>query len=42
MAPSVVPEPLASKNLQEIIFTVQFTPTTPMPLLPTAPMVPAT
>ena len=41
-APAVVPKPSAPMNLMATIFTSQFTPTTPMPLLPTAPIVPAT
>ena len=39
---SAVPEPLASKNLIAAILAFQFTPTTPSPLFPTAPIVPAT
>src|SRR5215467_2100723 len=42
MAPSVVPCPLASKNLQDISLTFQLTPTTPTLLFPTAPIVPPT
>ena len=42
MAAAMLPYPSASKNLQGISLTFQLTPTTPTPLLPTAPMVPAT
>ena len=34
--------PLGSENLRAIMLATQLTPVTPMPLLPTAPMVPAT
>ena len=42
MAAAMVPLPSASNILHGISRTFQLTPTTPMPLLPTAPMVPAT
>src|SRR5262245_64953673 len=37
-----VPLPVASRNLDAMMLVVQLTPTTPVPLLPSAPMVPAT
>src|SRR5713226_2434377 len=40
IAPSVVPDPPAFRNLAPMILAVQFTPATPMLLFPTAPMVP--
>ena len=42
IALATVPVPLASRNLDAIIVVVQFTPATPTPLLPTAPIVPET
>src|SRR5208283_5313950 len=42
IAPPTSPPPWASKNLQGRIWTCQFTPLTPTPLLPTAPIVPET
>ena len=42
IASAVVPLPVAARNLQAMIRTVQLTPTTPTPSLPTAPIVPAT
>ena len=42
MAPEVDPLPVASRNFRAMIWTFQFTPVTPMPLLPAAPIVPAT
>src|SRR5258706_12259003 len=42
IAPSTVPEREASRNFRAISETDQFTPATPTPLLPTAPMIPAT
>ena len=41
-APLVEPLPLAPKNFRAIIFVVHATPLVPMPLFPTAPIVPAT
>src|SRR5919198_6501725 len=41
-ASAVVPEPCALRNLTGMIRTFQFTPATPTPLLPAAPIVPAT
>src|SRR5216684_5384416 len=40
MASAVVPVPVASRNLLPMMLAVQFTPTTPVPLFPTAPIVP--
>src|SRR5262245_48531010 len=37
-----VPLPIESRNFDAIILVVQFTPTTPRALLPSAPIVPAT
>ena len=37
-----VPEPLSGRNFSATNCTAQFTPATPSPLLPMAPMVPAT
>ena len=42
MASAVVPEPLAPMNFRAMSDTSQLTPATPTPLLPTAPIVPAT
>ena len=42
IASAVVPEPEALRNLHAMRRTVQLTPTTPRPLFPTAPIVPAT
>ena len=42
IASDVLPLPLELRNFSPIMLAVQFTPTTPKPLLPTAPMVPAT
>src|SRR5258708_6169590 len=42
MASLMSPNPCESKNLQGRICTFQFTPTTPTPLLPTAPRIPDT
>src|SRR5262245_51701533 len=42
MASEVLPEPLESRNLTAMMLAVQLTPATPLPLLPTAPIVPAT
>ena len=42
MALAVVPPPPALKNLSPMMLAVQLTPTTPTPLLPSAPMVPET
>ena len=42
IASAVVPLPFASRNLMPISWVVQLTPTTPMPLFPTAPIVPET
>ena len=41
-AASVVPPPKAFRNLQGMMRTDQFTPTTPTPLFPVAPIVPDT
>ena len=41
-APLVEPLPLAPKNFNAMILVVHATPATPMPLFPTAPIVPAT
>ena len=38
----MVPMPELSKHLQAMICTRQATPTTPLPLFPTAPSTPAT
>src|SRR5712691_5137777 len=40
IAPAVVPLPLASRNFEPMMLAIQFTPTTPTALLPTAPIVP--
>src|SRR5438094_284794 len=42
IASDVVPRPLASRNFAAMMFAVQFTPATPLLLLPTAPIVPDT
>src|SRR5438128_9277623 len=42
IALATVPLPVASRNFDAIMLAVQFTPTTPRLLLPTAPIVPAT
>ena len=42
IASATLPLPVAARNLQAMIRTVQLTPTTPTPLLPVAPIVPAT
>src|SRR5262249_60919253 len=42
IALAVVPVPVASRNLEPMMLAVQFTPTTPRALLPTAPTVPET
>ena len=42
MASAIVPLPVSSMNLIPIMRAVQLTPATPIPLSPTAPMVPAT
>src|SRR5436309_13690058 len=42
IASESVPLPLASKTFEAMMLAVQFTPTTPRPLLPTAPIVPET
>src|SRR5262249_23351371 len=42
MASATVPTPVASRNFAAIIVAVQLTPATPLPLFPTAPIVPAT
>ncbi len=42
IASSIVPLPSASTNLRPISWAVQLTPATPVPLPPTAPIVPAT
>ena len=42
MAAARVPKPSASNILHGMSRTFQLTPTTPTPLLPTAPMMPAT
>src|SRR5262245_15592096 len=42
IASAVVPVPLASRNFDAMIRVVQLTPTTPLPLLPRAPIVPDT
>src|SRR5262245_15916952 len=42
IASAIVPLPLASRNLMPITLAIQFTPTTPSPLFPTAPIVPET
>ena len=42
MASAVVPEPAALRNFSAMILTFQFTPTTPTPLFPVAPIVPET
>ena len=39
---SVVDPPVAPRNLRDINLTFQLTPAIPTPLLPTAPIVPAT
>src|SRR5262245_56313947 len=41
-ASAVVPAPCAFRNLSAMILTFQFTPATPTPFEPTAPIVPAT
>src|SRR6476619_6177949 len=41
-AAAVLPLPLASRNFNPMRRVVQFTPTTPVALLPTAPIVPDT
>src|SRR5512134_2716822 len=42
MASDELPDPAAFRNLSGMILTFQLTPETPAPLLPTAPIVPAT
>src|SRR5437773_1983382 len=42
IAPAVDPLPLASRNFAPMMLAIQFTPTTPDPLLPRAPIVPDT
>ena len=42
MAAVVVPDPVASMNLQPSMEAVHETPATPWPLLPTAPRMPVT
>src|SRR5512134_3331374 len=41
IASDSAPAPVASMNLQAMIFTFQFNPVIPVPLLPAAPIVPA-
>ena len=42
IASAVVPLPDALRNFNPMMLVVQFTPTTPEPLLPLAPIVPET
>src|SRR5436190_24355918 len=42
IASATVPDPVALSDLDAMMLVVQFTPTTPRVLLPTAPIVPAT
>ena len=42
IAPARLPPPFALRNLSPMMLATQLTPATPVPLLPTAPMVPET